>query len=205
MRQGNFVHQVAMSFSLDPYHQACSTIDPSSEESHVLPKRGYLLMVAANIGATPAWQCRYAGTAVQIRQAWSSDPNLSMEAGVDSARLCQWFDGLVSSAVPASRVSTDMFADLVAHLRWDAKALERGRRDPLTLALASSGALHAEGSTLSLDTNNLPAVEMRLGWLLATSKGAPGPKFTLESQASLSRLCLKLCRLHAMTIELAGR
>jgi hypothetical protein len=32
MRQGNFVHQVAMSFSLDPYHQACSAIDPSSEE-----------------------------------------------------------------------------------------------------------------------------------------------------------------------------
>ncbi len=90
------------------------SIDPSSEERHGLPKRGYLLMVAANSGATPAWQCRYAGTAVQIRQAWSSDPNLSMEAGVDSARLCQWFDGLVSSAVPASRVSTDMFADLVA-------------------------------------------------------------------------------------------
>lgn len=205
MRQGNFVHQVAMSFSLDAYHQACSAIDPSSVERHGLPKRGYMLMIATDAGGVPAWQCRYAGTADQIRTAWSSDPNLGVEAGMDSTRLCHWFDGVVSSAVPASRVSIDMFAGLVAQLRWDARALERGREDPLTLALASSGALHAEASLLSLDADNLSAIEMRLGWLLATSSGSPGPLFTLESQASLSRLCLKLCRLHAMTIELTRR
>jgi hypothetical protein len=164
-----------------------------------------MLMIAADAGGNPVWQCRYAGTADEIRQAWSNDPNLSTEAGVDSARLCHWFDGVVSSAVPASRVSIDVFAGLVAQLRWDARALEKGREDPLTLALASSGALHGEASLLALDADNLSTVEMRLGWLLATSNGSPGPLFTLESQASLSRLCLKLCRLHAMTIELARR
>ena len=201
MRQGNFVHQVAMSFSLDPYHPACGAIDPSSMEGQGLHKRGYLLVICVDAGdGISTWQCRYAGHADQIRQAWTSDPTLATDAGVDSQRLCHWFDGVLSTAIPATRLGLDAFAGLVAQLRWDGNALGKGREDPLTLALASSGALNPEASQLHLEADSLGSTEMRLGWLLATSSGTPAPRFALESPTSLNRLCLKLCRLHAMTL-----
>lgn len=203
MRHGLFVHQVAMSFSLEGYHQGCSTIDPSSQEG-ATSKRGYLLFVGVDCGEpNPSWRCRYAGTADDVRHAWCNDPQLADDSQTDPKRLASWFDGVLSTAVPVTRVSIDAFMDLQAQLRWDARALEKGRVNPLTLALTSSGALDVETARLQLAAENLQAVEMRLGWLLATS-GGPGPvQFELGAQQAMAKLCLKLCRLHAMTLGFA--
>ncbi|WP_394697405.1 hypothetical protein [Pseudoxanthomonas japonensis] len=201
MRQGNFINQVALSFSLEAYHQSSCAIDPSSVESVANAKRGYLLMVEIDRGEQGTrWECRYAGTADQLQQAWSEDVNLAIDAGVDAARLCNWFEGVLSTAIPTTRLTADTFDGLLAHMKWDAPSLTRCKREPLTLVLASNGALEVERTQLVLTADTLQAIELRLGWLLATGGGAYAPRFALESQAALKRLCTKICRLHAMSM-----